>query len=433
MKSLWPGFLIFLLCLITFFIWILGKGNLSLVFSSPYTSFSQILALLGLILASFNFLLSTKQKLIENLFGGLDKVYEVHKTTGALAFVFILTHPLLLVLEVLPKLDLALVYLIPGRDLSYSLGIFSILFFILSFIFIVFINLSYNKWIYTHRLLGVAFFLTGLHILTISSDVSTNLFLRYWILFFWIVGTISFLYIVFFYRFIGPRYLYEVVKIVRKFDILDFYLKPLERKMTFMPGQFVYLSFLNKDLGGELHPFSLSFSPRDELMRVSVKILGDFTLKMKDVVKEGDRVWLYGPYGRFSQKYFTFDYDNFVFIAGGIGVTPFLSIIRDRLSDQGRGKTLLFYSFSSEYEAVFDDEIREIKSKVGELEYIPWNSSLKGRLTAQKVLDFLSSCNLKKTLIMICGPILMMENLKNQFISLGVSEDNIVFEKFAFL
>jgi len=432
MKSIWPSVTIFFFCLITFFIWILGKGSLSLVFLSPYTSFSQILALLGLILASFNLVLSTKQRFIENLFGGLDKVYEVHKTTGALAFVFILAHPLLLILEALPKLDLALVYLIPGQDLSYSLGIFAILFFILSFLFIVFINLSYNKWIYTHRLLGVAFFLTGLHILTISSDVSRNPFLRYWIFLFWIVGMISFLYIVFFYRFIGPRYLYEVVKIVRKLDVLDFHLKPLERRIVFEPGQFVYLSFLNKKVGGEFHPFSLSSSPKEELVRVSAKMLGDFTLKMRDV-EEGDKVLLYGPYGKFSQKYFALNYENFVFIAGGIGVTPFSSIIRDRVLGQGSGRIFLFYSFKNEYDAVFDNEIREIKNKLGELEYIPWNSSLKGRLTAQKVLDFLSGCDLEKTLIMICGPVPMMEGLKNQFISLGISEDNIVFEKFTFL
>ncbi|MEM2146268.1 MAG: ferric reductase-like transmembrane domain-containing protein [Candidatus Jordarchaeaceae archaeon] len=430
MKQTISKIIIVFFCLNTLLLWASGKESISQIASNPYISISQITALLAVVLASINLILSTKISILEDFFDGLDKVYSVHRTTGALSFVFMLTHPILLVIDALPNVELASYYLIPGKDISYNFGIIAAFFSILAFIFIVFIKIPYRLWLTTHRFLGISFIFIGLHTLLISSDISTNLYLRIWIILFLTVGLISFLYIVLAYRFIGPKYYYEIAKITRELDVVNLYLKPRKRSINFQPGQFVYLSFLDKKLGGEFHPFSISSSPKEELVRISAKILGDFTIKLPEA-EEGQKVILYGPYGKFAQKYLSGKFREIVWIAGGIGVTPFLSLLRNETQKALGKRITFFYSFKSEYEALFDDEIKNLIKDHGFIDYIPWNTKTRKRLNANIVAEKITE--IQNVLILICGPLRMMQDLKKQFLNLGVAEKNIIFENFAFL
>lgn len=425
-KKLGPYLLIPLLLLITFNLWLSSKSNLTSLWGSPLRSLSQIVALLGLILIALNLFLSTK------IFKELDKIYNLHHLLGSIAFIMVLNHPLLLAISVLPQKNLALLYLLPSTDLSYSLGVFALYAMIFSFVFMVFIKLPYHLWKTTHQALGLAFLFMSGHALLISSDLSSFYPLRLWVMSFLGLGIASSFYTIFLYPRLG-QYRYRLEKIERVLDIVILSLSPLGKVLKFSPGQFAYFKFNDPVLGREAHPFSFASSPREKMIRICAKVVGDYTLNLS-LLNTGTQVRLTGPYGKFgAEKKGNL---NSLWLAGGIGVTPFLSMLQSYLpagrqaKPQGR-KIDFYYSFRKREEGVFASEIRETVKKIPEVNFVEWCSYEKGRLTAlslAKQIDFE-----KIDQILLCGPTLMMESLNQQFINLGVSKEKIYFENFSFL
>lgn len=196
-----PVFLvIILLFLNTVNLWIASKSTLSIIWESPLTSASQLLALMGVVLMSVTLVLSTKMKLIENLLGGLANVYKIHHIAGSAAFIFLLNHPLFLATQVLPQTKIAALYLFPSSNTAYNFGIAGLYLMILAFICMVFMKLSYKAWKSTHKLLGPAFILASVHVLLAKSDVSYFFPLRIWIGFFILLGIVSAIYTLFFIK-----------------------------------------------------------------------------------------------------------------------------------------------------------------------------------------------------------------------------------------
>lgn len=193
-----PIFLVLILLFLnTVNLWIASKPTLSIIWESPLRSASQLLALLGIVLMSVTLVLSTRMKLIENLLGGFGNVYKIHHLAGGAAFILLLNHPLFLAAQVLPQTKIAAMYLFPSSNTAYNFGIAGLYLMILAFICMFFINLPYPKWKLTHKLLGPAFLLGGIHTLLIGSDVSNFFPLRVWIGFFIAVGVFSTIYTLF--------------------------------------------------------------------------------------------------------------------------------------------------------------------------------------------------------------------------------------------
>lgn len=102
---------------------------------------------------------------------------------------------------------------------------------------------------------------------------------------------------------------------------------PEGRSFQYKAGQFVYLRFLDGIPGPEEHPFTLSSSPSEETISVTAKDLGDFSGALT-AVQTGAPALIDGPYGIFRSDKVSPD-RPLVFIAGGIGITPFLSMLGD--------------------------------------------------------------------------------------------------------
>lgn len=120
-------------------------------------------------------------------------------------------------------------------------------------------------------------------------------------------------------------------------------LVPLGRPAAFAPGQFAML-FLEGKEGWHRHPFTISSSPQDKVLRFAVKALGDGTSELADIVRPGVPAVIGGPFGRFSHDKGT---STQVWIAGGIGVTPFLSWLRALDAHPLRGRADFFYATAS--------------------------------------------------------------------------------------
>lgn len=429
MKRLSPFISIFAICLITFILWILSKQNPATIFEQPLRSLSQILALLGTVLMSLIVLLSTRLKWIEKLFNGLDKAYGVHQFLGIISFLFILHHPILLAIQSLPQAKMASLYLFPSSDVAYSFGIFGLYSMVMSFIFMVFIKLPYNIWKLSHKLLSLAFLLGGIHSLLINSDVSNYLPLRLWITGFIALGLISIAYKLFLYPIFGPKYNYQVAKIERAIDVVNIYMRTKTlKKIDFKPGQFVYVNFSNKITGRESHPFSIASGPDDELLKLSAKIVGDYTLKLTQL-KEGDNAMIYGPYGEFTMN--GFNSKNCLWIAGGIGVTPFLSMLSSETRKCSNNLVCFYYTYGKREEGLFVDEINSLVTRTPNVRFYDWCSKEKKRLDLKEIMNRINMHVLDA--VFMCGPAPMMEGFKKQLILAGIPEQKIIYENFSYL
>ncbi|OGK62573.1 hypothetical protein A2334_03650 [Candidatus Roizmanbacteria bacterium RIFOXYB2_FULL_38_10] len=418
--------IIFASVFITIILWFFSKTSFSEILDNPLLSLSQIFSLIGLLLMMTSLILTTRIRKVEDFFGGLDRVYGMHHIIGSVSFVLLINHPLLLAVKALPNISLALQYMIPGSFLPYNLGIFALYVMITGLLFIVFIRLPYHVWKGLHTTMGFAGIMGATHALLITSDIAVFLPLRVWMIGWIILGFLGFIYILIFYDIIGPLFTYEITKLDRVLDVVNIYAKPIRKKIEFVPGQFAYISFSNEKLGSEQHPYSFSSAPEEKEIRITAKMFGDYTVKLP-FLRVGDRMYLKGPYGKFGDVYIE-GKKPLVWIVGGIGVTPFLSMLRHHSQLIEERKILLFYCFSTKEEAIFSDEIKRLISEKKSIEAYEWCSAEKGRFSVNKVLEILEKYHNYD--VQICGPGTMIDNLQNQFREIDVDENRVLFERF---
>ena len=394
--------------------------------SSITTSLGQILGLVGIVLFSINLILAGRFKFIDKYFKGLDKVYIKHSSLGAIAFSMLLFHPLFLVIKYITvSTKEAALFFVPFINMPITWGIISLFIMIVLISFTFYIKLKYHIWKISHKFMTVAFFFAIIHTILIPSDVSRNVFLRYYIV---ILSFTAFFVIIrktFFDYFPFDKFKYKVKSVnnLNK-DIVEVEMEPVNKKMRFSSGQFSFFSFKSKSLNKESHPFSISSSENDDNLKITVKNLGDYTSILSNI-KKGDNVLIDGPYGSFSCK--NANNLNQIWIAGGIGITPFLSMARTLGSEY---KIDLFYSVKESEEAVCLKEIEEFSSKNPNFKFYLWDASTKGYLNSGSILNLGIKVDDKD--IFLCGPPVFMESLKNQFVSIGVDLKKIHYENFSF-
>lgn len=414
---------------VTTLLWLLAKYDqrefLSVEVWNRYVV--QICGLLGITFLTLNFVLATRIRFIENWFGGLDRLFQYHKQSGRIGFVLIWAHPFFQIVKSLTDISLIKLYFLPTGTLEYALGILALYTFTLLIILTVVVKLPYHIWKYTHKLMIVAYILAGLHTYLIKSDVSDYMALRIWVLGLVVLGTASYIYREFIYETFGPSYDYIVEKVNTINAITEVYLKPVGKKMNFESGQFAFFSFKNSDkVTAEYHPYSMSSNPKGEQLRISAKVLGDHTQMLKDL-KPGIKTKVIGAYGRFNQK-FVPQKQKEVWLAGGIGVTPFLSMLNNIDSKK---EIVFIYACKNQDEAVYENEIKEKVKNNSNVKAFFHYSDLDKYLTAEKIKNMVNFELNDDVNILICGPKAMMKSLKKQFKSIGINNKNIIFEDFA--
>jgi predicted ferric reductase len=424
--------IIYLSLSLTILLWILSKNSISDIASWPLLSISQIAALLGTILFVWSMLLATRLNFLENWFGGLDNVYKVHRKVSIIGAIFILIHLVFLISD---NAGGWWRYILPFHNQnSVNLGIYAFWIFvvvILSALFVRKINLKYHVWKNIHKFVNLAMILTLLHVMMIESDTSAFLPLGIWIYWMTGFGVACGLYISFFYKYIGPKYKYEVVDIDKHVDVYNIFLKPLGDKIPFSLAQFAYVSFQSSEISSELHPYCIVSLPEESVLRFSIKELGDYT-KTLNKLKVGDKAMVYGPYGRLGFK-FTTTMKDAIFIAGGIGIAPFLSMFRKAGLEKNNRRTSLFYCTKYREEATFDLELKELKQNSPNLYYHSQCSREPngGHLSVQEIMERIRDT--QNTIIYLCGPKKMMVGIKEGLMKKKIQSQNIVLEDFEML
>jgi predicted ferric reductase len=135
---------------------------------------------------------------------------------------------------------------------------------------------------------------------------------------------------------------------------------PGDRSFHHLPGQFQYLRLHGANVPSEEHPFTIASSPaRSGRMSLTIKESGNFTSGIGRV-RPGDRATVHGPFGRFSHTLHP-DEGDLVFVAGGVGITPLMSMLRSMRDRRESRRVLLAYASRSAADVLFNDELRAMQ------------------------------------------------------------------------
>jgi NAD(P)H-flavin reductase len=153
--------------------------------------------------------------------------------------------------------------------------------------------------------------------------------------------------------------IWKIVKVVpENQDTYSLFLEGSDEKMAKRrAGQYVSLSIMRPDGWSEPHPFSVAGGPEDHILRVTIKKTGQFTSAIPDF-KPGTEVRCMGPVGLFCK-----DIDAkpvVVMMAGGVGVTPFLSVLRHFRNIKAKNITALFWVNKTMEDVFAINEIQEM-------------------------------------------------------------------------
>lgn len=254
--------------------------------------------------------------------------------------------------------------------------------------------------------------------------MSENLVLKNYMLLIIFLGTISYVYKTVFGKFLikRPKYIVKLVEEKTK-DIYEITLSPLSQKIAFLPGQFAYFTVNQNFLSHESHPFSIASEPKENNLKILVKREGDYTSTLNKL-QIGSRVNVEGPYGKFS--YLLGKTKNQIWVAGGIGITPFLSMLPAILNKDY--KIDLYYCVHDKNEFVYLSELSRIDQDFENFRFFPVITAQTGRLSSQKIKE--TSGNLLNKEIYICGPPEMIKSLTKQLLEEGINPAQIKSELF---
>lgn len=417
--------------LVPLLLW-MDARNLSLLVASPWAfslALGRLLGVMGICFYSINLILSSRWRFIEALFGGLNRVYIAHHIIGGIALIMLLFHPIVLAIaRASSSWYGSLAFLLPSTDIAKNLGILALTGMVLLLILTFYIKLPYGLWKFTHKFLGLFFVIALLHILLINSGLTSNLALKAYIFGLATIGLIAFIYRTLLPRVFVRTYDYTVksVKLLKP-NVVEVAMVPKTEQLSFKPGQFIFISFVDSSqVSRESHPFSIESADNKSHITIVAKMIGDYT-KTLSKLEVGTRARIEGAYGGFS--YTDFPATEQIWIAGGIGITPYVAMAR-HLIKKPQLKVDLYYSCKTKDEFLYLDTLfADLIKKNPNFRLIKSVSDQEGFLNADKIVSTSGEVIGKE--IFICGPPGMMQALSGQLIKKGVKKNNIHSEEFS--
>ena len=205
---------------------------------------------------------------------------------------------------------------------------------------------------------------------------------------------------------------------------------------AYVPGQFVFVSFQSAQVPSEPHAFTLSSTPsRPGMLQFTIRACGDWTRQVK-MLQPGDPAFIQGPFGRFGHL-FTTPNRELIMIAGGIGITPMLSMLRF-MADHGDPRPVtLIWSNRSKANVVYADELDALAAKLTGLRMIPMftfdekSGKRASRLDRKSLENHLRGCS-SDSAVFVCGPPQMMRQVKSDLKSFGYQNRSVFSETFGF-
>lgn len=216
----------------------------------------------------------------------------------------------------------------------------------------------------------------------------------------------------------------------------------IEEEYYYLPGQYLTLK-LKEDRSDNRRAYSISSSPYlDEPITVTVKQAADgfVSKKLNSELREGDILEVLPPLGRFTVEPSPRNQSDYVMIGAGSGITPLVSMIKSILRVEPKSRILLIYQNRTEETIIFNNILNNLAKIYPNFKLInilsrpdgDWNG-LTGKISGKFATDLIDG-NLGKKFrdyeYYICGPLGMMQDLQDTFISMGIDESRIHREMF---
>ena len=395
----------------------------------------RLLGILATVFALTQFLLMGRILWIERPFG-LDHLASYHHFNGLAAITLILIHPLFVIAgySLAGHTNYIETYVNVLQHYSYvSWALLAEILFVLvvaTSIYIVRRKLKFESWYSVHLLVYAAIVLVFFHQFAVGgSFIGHPLARGYWYAVYAFVGLN-----VLFFRFSLPtlnllRFRFKVSRVVAETPTTtSVYIRGRNLKAwPAQPGQFVLIRLLSRQYGAQEHPFSLSAIPANDEFRLTIRHSGDYTNSIVDL-KPGPFALVSGPFGRFTSELAVTD--KRLFIAGGVGITPIRSLIKEAV-DQGKDSTLL-YANRTPGDVVFNDELSALdKLRVINVYSDPPKGfkSAMGYVTAEVVQRLVP--DFKDRDIYLCGPPPMMAGVIDGLLASGLPPKQLHYERFS--
>jgi len=222
---------------------------------------------------------------------------------------------------------------------------------------------------------------------------------------------------------IVKKYRAEVVSVVNPIEgVYTVEFRSLDKPFKYEPGQFLHLALEAYDPSGQWPDsrcFSMQSSPGEELIKITYAIKGSFTRQMEAELKPGCEVILKLPYGDlFTQQH---PKTNNIFIAGGTGITPFLSLFTHP-SFAYYDKPVLYAGFLNKKMNLYLTELTVSKQTNPNFTWHLVYEDEAGRLNIQSILKHQGT----DSTFFISGPPAMIKTFKQFLIKEGVNQNQVL-------
>lgn len=412
-----------------------------LKFNMPHSFWGMVTGTCAFVWFVYEFALISRPKFIEKYYG-LDKFYVFHGIMAFVSIILVFIHKqllyenslgdksfkLYLIVIILASLFISNTFLTKIKPIAFLKNQ------------LVKLNLfKYNNQVLIHNLALIAYIIMFMHVKATTAlkryPKTKFIFTTYFI-----IGLVFYVY----HSFVKPILLYRnnyIVKEVTKEsnNLWTLSLTPEKKKIfSYKPGQFAYIKLYGKKIKAETHPFSISSSPLNkEYISFTIKELGDFTNKISNA-NIGDKVAIDGPYGRFSYLNYPKEAST-VLIAGGIGISPCLSMLRYMCENDPNHSVLLLWGINTKDDLICLEEFKSMEIKMKNFHFIPvmfrddsWHGK-KGIINKSLIKECMLEFNLDYKICgyYICGPEILTKTVVSSLKSLKVKKSKIHYEKFS--
>lgn len=371
----------------------------------------------GLLLMSL--ILMFREPGLAEFLGGLEPMYRWHHRLAVWAYIVLLTHPLLLAVDLWQASPASAWAILSPWQQSWPVrfGWISIVLMMFGLYVALSPKLPYSYWRKLHHLLSLSVVFGVLHLVLLGAN-GILLIVPALILAFLLLRVVRSDY--------GLGALPYIVSSVHHLSpsTVEITLKPMAGTLSAVPGQFVLLEFLNSrsfDGCAEYHPFTISEIKPDGCISLGIKDLGDCTHRLQSV-QAGGEVRLQGPFGQF----FTTMKGPCLWVAGGIGIAPFIAVLR---SGPLSYPTQLIYLYRANSDAPYVAELNALAEQQALLNFKPVATGDSNPDLASVLPD---TGELTGVECYLCGPPFLVESASALLQQRGVKHAKIHFESFEF-
>ncbi|HJR45059.1 MAG TPA: ferredoxin reductase family protein [Actinomycetota bacterium] len=420
--------------------------------SRSLSALGLAVGLVGYTSFAANLLLGARLPSLDRFFGGLESMYRVHRINGRFAYAALALHvALILCSRAVDDVGAALALLSPAAGATVLAGVAAFVAMSVAIALTLRARLTNETFIYVQRSFGLIFMAGALHAFLTPGAKASSSALTAYLAGLSILALAAFTYRSLFGNLLVRRYDYVVSSVVELDPaVVEISLAPTDRALTARAGQFVFVTFYSDrfnaqfhpmtvmpegdtavivlrpgDARHQFHPFSLTSPVGARELRLVVKAVGDFTSALHEL-EPGAVARVEGPYGDFSYR--NVPGRRQIWVAGGIGITPFLSMARSLRADDGYRVDLL-WGVNDRTQAFFADELRSIEAGLEGFGFVLVPEDERGFIDARMLLSAASGDVAE---FLIVGPPPMERALRAQLLEAGVAEGRIHSERFAF-